>query len=250
MPEWSAYLILFPAGLLAGALNVVAGGGSFLTLPLLIFLGLPPTVANGTNRVAVLLQNAGASWSFHRYRILNWRWAMAAAVPATMGAGLGTWAAVTVGDETFRKTLAFVMVAITLGTLLAPVRPGRAGSSRDFHPASPALVLGFFGVGLYGGFVQAGVGFLALAVTTMGGLDLVQGNTIKVFCILLFTTLSLVIFAWQGMVDWPLGLTLAVGSSLGGLAGARLTALKGHRWIRVVVTVTVILFAVRLWITS
>jgi uncharacterized membrane protein YfcA len=108
-------------------------------------------------------------------------------------------------------------------------------------------MLGFFAVGVYGGFVQAGVGFLVLAVTTMAGLDLVQGNALKVFCILAFTVLSLGIFAWQGLVHWPLGLTLAAGNTLGGIAGARLTVLKGHRWIRRVVTVTVVIFAIRLW---
>ncbi|MFQ5789070.1 MAG: sulfite exporter TauE/SafE family protein [Acidobacteriota bacterium] len=250
MTEWAAYVILFPAGFVAGALNVVAGGGSFLTLPLLIFLGLPPTVANGTNRVAILFQSTGAAWSFHRYRLMDWQWAIGAAVPATLGAAIGTGAAIAVGDEAFRKILAFLMVAVTLWTLTSPVK------SRSADPAAPppspgrGAVLGFFAVGIYGGFVQAGVGFFALAVTTMAGLDLVRGNTIKVFCILVFTVLSLTIFAWQGMVDWLLGLTLAVGTTLGGLFGARLAALKGHRWIRVVVTITVILFAIRLGLGS
>jgi uncharacterized membrane protein YfcA len=110
-----------------------------------------------------------------------------------------------------------------------------------------AILLGFFAVGVYGGFVQAGVGFLILAVTTLAGLDLVQGNVLKVFCVLAFTVLSLSIFAWKGLVHWPLGLTLAAGNTTGALLGARLTVLKGHRWIRRVVTITVILFALRLW---
>ncbi len=95
--------------------------------------------------------------------------------------------------------------------------------------------------------MQAGVGFLVLAVTTLAGLDLVQGNVLKVFCVLAFTVVSLSIFAWKGLVHWPLGLTLAAGNTIGGLIGARLTVLKGHRWIRRVVTVTVIVFALRLW---
>jgi uncharacterized membrane protein YfcA len=247
MLEWSTYLILFPVGFVAGALNVVAGGGSFLTLPVLIFLGLPPTIANGTNRVAILFQNVGAAWSFHNYKLMNWRWAFIAAVPAVVGAGLGTAAAVAVGDEAFRKVLAFLMIAVTLWTLLSPVS-FRAGSS-ELKPnlARLSVIVGFFAVGVYGGFVQAGVGFFTLAVTTLAGLNLVQGNTIKVFCVFAFTVLSLSIFAWQGMVHWPLGLTLAVGNTLGGLLGTRLTVLKGHKWIRGVVTVTVIIFAIRVW---
>jgi len=250
MHEWVTTLILFPAGLLAGTLNVIAGGGSFLTLPVLIFLGLSPTVANGTNRVAILFQSAAASWSFERYRLLNWRWALTAAVPATFGAGLGTVAAITIGDEVFKKILALLMVGVTLWTLLNPVL-SRDPSSRKRH-SSPGLgyALGFFVVGIYGGFVQAGVGFLSLAVTSLAGLDLVRGNTVKVFCILIFTILSLGIFAWEGMIHWRVGLTLAVGNSLGGIVGARLTVLKGHSWIRAVVTVTIFVFAIRIWLDS
>jgi len=247
MPDWIIYLILFPAGFVAGILNVVAGGGSFLTLPVLIFLGLPPTVANGTNRVAILFQNVGAVSSFHHHKMMNWRRAVSAAIPAVLGAGLGTAAAVVVGDEAFRKILAFLMVAVTLWTLLNPISVREEESDRSQGMKRWALVFGFFVVGVYGGFVQAGVGFLVLAVTTLAGLDLVQGNVLKVFCVLGFTVVSLSIFAWKGLVHWPLGLTLAAGNTIGGLVGARLTVLKGHRWIRRVVTVTVILFALRLW---
>ena len=125
MPEWLGWAALFATGVAAGALNVVAGGGSFLTLPVLIFLGLPATVANATNRVGILTQNVGAVWGFHRYGVLAWRWALAAAAPAMVGAVLGTWAALEVSDEAFRKLLAFLMVAITLWSLLD--RSGRRG---------------------------------------------------------------------------------------------------------------------------
>ena len=107
--------------------------------------------------------------------------------------------------------------------------------------------LAFFAVGIYGGFVQAGVGFFILAVTSAVGLNLVRGNAVKVLTVLCFTALSLALFAWQGKVDWLMGLTLAAGTIIGGLVGARLTVLKGHRWVRGVVTVTIILFALKLW---
>jgi len=107
MEHWSSYFLLFGVGSVAGVLNVVAGGGSFLTLPVLIFLGLPPTVANGTNRVAVALQNVGAVWSFRRHGMIDWGSLLWAAVPATFGAILGTWAALWVGDELFQKILVF-----------------------------------------------------------------------------------------------------------------------------------------------
>ena len=254
MPEWLEWTALFASGVAAGALNVVAGGGSFLTLPVLIFLGLPATVANATNRVGILTQNIGAVWGFHRYRVLAWRWVLAAAAPAVVGSVLGTWAALEVSDEAFRKLLALLMVAITLWSLLD--RSGRRMHEvfgPGDHPPRPTgrrlavLVAGFFVVGIYGGFVQAGVGFLILAVTSFAGLDLVRGNALKVTTALLFTIVSLAIFASQGKVEWLPGAVLGAGNLAGGLAGVRLTVLKGHAWVKGVVTVTVIAFAILLW---
>ena len=251
MGDLSGYLLLFCVGCLAGALNVIAGGGSFLTLPVLIFLGLPPTVANGTNRVGIALQNMGAVWSFHRHGVLQWRYLLWAALPATGGAVLGTWIALWVSDQLFQKILAFLMVALTLWTLWDPLKAQHTPAGDSGKPPLKAILgVGFFLAGVYGGFVQAGVGFLILAATSLAGLDLVRGNAVKVLSVLCFTVVSLGIFAWQGRVHWGIGLTLAAGTLLGGLVGVHFTVLKGHRWIKGVVTVTILLFAVKLWLTG
>jgi uncharacterized membrane protein YfcA len=238
-----AYVLLVAAGVVASILNVVAGGGSFLTLPILIFLGLPSVVANGTNRVGVLMQNVSAIWGFHSAGVLDWRWALTASVPALVGSAVGTWAALYVGDELFRRILAIVMVVITVTTLFAPdPRADTARSSRSW-----AVAAGFLLVGIYGGFLQAGVGFLVLAITTWSGMDLVRGNAIKVVSVMLLTILSLAIFAMNGSIHWPMGIALAVGNTLGALIGVRLAVTKGHRWLKGVVTATIIVFAIRLW---
>ena len=101
-------------------------------------------------------------------------------------------------------------------------------------------------MGAYGGFIQAGVGFIILAVTSAGGLNLIRGNALKVTLILGFTPVALAVFAWTGKVDWAMGFALAGGYFLGALAGVRLQILKGHKWVRRVVTLTIIAFAVRL----
>lgn len=238
--------LLFAAGLVAGTLNVLAGGGSFLTLPILIFLGLPPTVANGTNRVGILLQNAGAVWSFDRHGVLERDALLRVSVPAVAGAAFGTWAALEVGDDALQRILAILMVLMSLVSIWNP-RP-RADAGAGGRGRALLTAVAFFGVGIYGGFIQAGVGFLILGATSLAGRDLVRGNAIKVFTVLCFTTLSLAIFAWQGMVDWRMGLALGVGNLVGGLLGVRLTVLKGHAWLRGVVTVAVIGFAVKLWL--
>ena len=244
MDDAAAYALLIAAGIVASIVNVLAGGGSFLTLPILIFLGLPSVVANATNRVGVLMQNVSAVWGFHSAGVLDWRWALIASVPAVIGSAIGTWAALYVGDELFRRILAIVMVVITLATLFAPdPRPDLAArSSRSW-----VVVVGFFLVGVYGGFLQAGVGFLVLAITTWSGLDLVRGTAIKIVAVLLVTVLALAIFAINGTIHWPMGIALAVGNTIGGLIGVRLAVAKGHRWLKGVVTVTIIAFAIRLW---
>ncbi len=239
---------IFGIGLVAGLINVLAGGGSFLTLPVLILAGLPASAANATNRVGILVQNLGAVWGFHRYRVVDWASLRWAAIPATAGSLLGVWLALVIPDALFQRLLAFLMVGVTLFLLWEP-KPVEEGSAalvcRRF-----LMLPAFVGVGIYGGFVQAGVGFLILAATSAVGMDLVRGNAVKVLCILVFTAVSLPAFAWSGLIWWFPGMVLAAGNVLGGLLGVRLTVLKGHRWIKVVVTVAILVFAVKLWISG
>ena len=236
-----SHLLLFAVGCIAGTLNVLAGGGSFLTLPVLLFLGLPAPLANGTNRVAILSQNVGAVWSFRRQGYFDRGALLWAALPATAGAILGAWLALDVGEIAFRRLLAVLMVVLSVVSLWSP--RWQAGDRRPRWAP-----LAFLAVGVYGGFIQAGVGFLVLAATTAAGLDLVRGNSVKVLSVLCWTAAALAVFAANGSVDWRLGAALAAGTLVGGVAGARLTVLRGHRWVKVVVTVTAILFAIGLWL--
>lgn len=255
VPPTLHLLLLLGAGFVAGTLNVVAGGGSFLTLPALIFLGLPPTAANASNRVAVLLQNVGAVWTFDRGGHLDRRALVAAAIPSTLGAAVGTALALVISGELFQRLLAVLMVVVSLwslwsarpGAAAAPRAPAMAGTPAAGTTRRALLAAAWFVVGVYGGFVQAGVGFLILAVTSAAGFDLVRGNALKVAATLCFTVLSLALFAAQGEVRWLPGLVLGVGSLLGGFAGAHLAVRKGDRWIRGVVTATILVFAVKLW---
>jgi uncharacterized membrane protein YfcA len=240
---------LFAAGFIAAVINVIAAGGSFLTLPLLLFLGIPATVANGTNRVGVLAQNVSAVVGFHRHRMLPLKWSLSVSVPALAGAALGVWAALNTPEIAFRRIVSIVMLVMTLGTLLHKSLRG-APRSEPQNPWHWRLVVGFFFMGVYGGYLQAGVGFLALALTTLAGLDLVRGNAVKVFTVMLLTVLSLSVFAGTGNVDWRAGVALGLGNVLGGIVGVRVAVLQGHKWLEHVVTVTVVFFAVLLWLSD
>lgn len=236
---------LFAVGVVSGALNVVAGGGSFLTLPALLFFGLPAAEANGTNRVGVLAQNLAGVWGFHRSSAMRWQWGLAVSVPALIGAGLGAWWALQMTDLGFRRLLSVAMLVMTLWTLRrapTPVADHAVGS-----PWHPGTMLAFFLIGVYGGLIQAGVGFAILAATSAAGMNLVKGNGVKLLTVLLLTILSLAIFAASGVVQWSYGLALGAGNVVGALVGVRLAVRQGHGWIQNVVTATVVIFAILLW---
>jgi hypothetical protein len=241
-------VLLFLVGLVAGVVNAIAGGGSFLTLPMMIFLGLPPTVANGTNRLAILTNSIGALRSFQKKGLVQGPWLRFAIPPALVGAGLGSWAAVVIGDVAFRRVLAGTMVAVAVWSIWH----GRSTPGADGEKEIPAgwgrlfFLGGFFLVGAYGGFIQAGVGFLILGMTSAAGLDLIRGNALKMALVLAFTPLALLVFSAGGKVDWIMAAWLACGNYLGGIAGVHLQVLKGQAWVRNFVTAMIVIFAVRL----
>lgn len=240
-------LMLAAAGFVAGTINSIAGGGSLLTLPLLIFVGLPPTVANASNRIAVFIAGIGATMSFHKRRLIPFEWVRFGLPPALVGVVLGTWGATVIGDVAFERVLAFVLV-IGAGWMIW--RPSEV--PEGLEAALPEggrrwlVALAFFGLGCYSGFIQAGVGFLFLALLSSQGLDLVRANAVKVPLILVFTLLAVVLFQINGLLDWRAGLSLAAGQFFGAKLGVHLQVLKGQAWVRNVLTVAIIVFAIRL----
>ena len=235
-------------GGVAGFLNVTAGGGSLLTLPFLIFLGLPPAVANGTNRIAILVQNIFAVARFHQFKVIPKGMILIAAVPAVAGAILGAKVAVDIDELLFKKILAAVIVfAIALMFLRPPAIYSKIFSN---HTPFTKLIIAvlFFGVGVYGGFIQAGIGFLLIAVLTAIGYDLVKTNALKVLIVLCFTPFALFVFIAHGQVDFFRGSVLAIGNAAGAWLGTRVVVEKGHNFIRWIVMVTALAFAVKLFL--
>jgi len=245
MVEWKLVL-LFAVGLATGFINILAGGGSLITLPLLIFLGLPGTVANGTNRVAILLQNIVAIAGFHQKRVFPWRPSLIALPPALVGTIIGANLAVRIPDEVFKPLLAAIMVGVILLIWLDPARRWQTHASMSPFVRNALFAPGFFGIGLYGGFIQAGVGFLVISVLVLFGFDLVESNAIKVLVIFLFTIAALAIFIAHRQVDFTYGMALGLGNAGGGFVGTRVAVRQGHRWLRGFVIVMVMIFALKL----
>lgn len=238
--------LLVGVGLFAGTLNTVAGGGSLVTLPALILLGLPPAVANASNRLGILVQSAVATRGLLRSSAPP-PGLLGRAIAASAGAGLGAALALTLDPVTFRVVIAAVMVGMLGVLLLDPKRFLEPGPPR--HPGW--VLLGFFLAGAYGGFLQAGVGILLLAVgTLLAGEDVARANTTKNLLVLVFTIPALAVFAARGVVDWAAGGYLAVGSAAGGWLGARLVRTRGARFVRAVLVVVVAAGALRLAFAS
>lgn len=240
--------LLAGVGLVAGILNILAGGGSLLTLPILIFLGLPAATANGTNRVAIFCQNVFAMNSFRKRGVFPLKLALICTIPALVGSYYGANLAINIDDQLFKKILAFIMIGVMVFTALDPVKKLQITEGKLSTGRLILLLITFFGVGVYGGFVQAGVGFIIIAGLLLQGLDLVRINAIKVIVVFAFTIVALTVFIVHDQVDFGLGLALAAGNSFGGIIGTRLAVDKGHDWLKKVVTVTVLIFAVKLLI--
>lgn len=244
---WQAPLLAL-VGSVAGFLNVLAGGGSLLTLPVLIFLGLPAATANGTNRVAVFIQNISAISGFRRQGVFPWRISLLCTLPALAGAWIGANLAVDIDDQMFKRLLAVIMIGVLIFTAWDPMKRIWVEKMHLTPLRTAALLVSFFVVGIYGGFVQAGVGFLIITALLAHGLDLVRINAIKVIVIFFFTMVALAVFVAHDQVDWTLGLVLAVGNASGAWIGSHMAVKKGHDWIKRLVSITVVVFALKLLI--
>lgn len=240
-------VLLFGTGIAAGFLNTVAAGGSLLSLPMLIFLTSDPILANGTNRVAIFFQNVSAITGFRRKGISNFRYGILLAVPAVIGAGIGAKIAIGTDAALFQFILAIVMLVMLALTLLNPTARLRDKIEPNGTGSKIIAMAAFFFIGIYGGFIQAGVGLLIItALRLLTGMDLVRTNAIKVLVIFFYTILALGIFIMEKQVDWALGATLAIGNATGAWIGSHWAVEKGDKWIKVVLVVAVIVFSVNL----
>ena len=230
--------LLIAGGFVCGIMNALAGGGSFVTLPLLLLLGLPPQIANATNRVAILLQCAAGTATYHAHHVLPWRHVPCLAVPMILGAVPGAWLASHMDESIFRKAAALLFAVMAMTVFVDPKRWDRPAGAGRIRPYLYPL---FFLLGVYGGFLQAGIGVLLISTFVLaGGYDVVRGNALKFALAFLFTAAALLTFTAAGQVRWLTGLALAVGTIAGGIVGARLVIAKGSRWVRVLVVVAAV----------
>lgn len=245
MDPWHA-LLLVGVGVVAGFLNVMAGGGSLLIMPVLALTGLPGPAANGTTRIAILAQNLSATAGFRRQGFSDVRLSLSLAACAVPGAALGAWFGTKLEGVWFNRVLAAVMIGVMI--LMATQR--KPANTTSPSPTPGRLLAGhllMIVAGVYGGFIQAGVGFILMAILhRVVGLDLVRVNMHKVFIVGVYTIVAVAVFAARGHVWWLTGLVLAAGMAAGGWAGTVFAVRRGERAIRVVLYLTLTALAVKL----
>lgn len=245
---WYVYVLAILAGILAGVINTLAGSGSLVTLPMLVFLGLPASAANATNRVGVAVQNVVGILTFQRSGTLNTAGSAWLVVPSVLGALVGARIAVNLNERVMNLAIGTIMVIMLVVILLKPARWLREQS--ELRPGRPSpWVLGlFFIIGIYGGFIQAGVGVFLLSAMVLGvGYSLNHANVVKLIIVLFSTLFALVIFVLNDQVHWGLGALMAVGQSIGAWAAARFaTRYPGANvWIRRLLIAVVVISILR-----
>jgi hypothetical protein len=234
-------------GFVAGFVNTLAGSGSLITLPLLILLGLPANVANGTNRVGVLLQNVVAVGAFRRHGALPMAGTWKLVAVSVAGAVLGAELAVDLDEALLRRAIGALMLVMLGVMLLGPERWIAEHATRR-EPRLLVELPVFFAIGVYGGFIQAGVGIFLLAGLVLGaGFNLVGANAVKNLIVLVFTGAALVVFVVNEQVQWTLGLLLGAGQMAGAWVAVRMAVTRGAEFVRLVVIVIVVLSAIALF---
>ncbi len=243
---WVHIVLILVAGFVCGIINTLAGGGSFLTLAALDLVGLPGNVANGTNRLAILFQNISAVAGFRSKGASNFRTSLHFAIPALFGAILGAYLIIDLPEVVFQRVLGIAML-IMLAILVLNPQKWLNGHEVRMTPGRRVLIyIVFFFVGIYGGAIQAGIGFLMIASLVLtAGVNLINANMHKVFIGAVYTVFALATFALRGQVHWWLGIVLAIGNGAGAWFSSRLAVEKGQGMVRVVLGVALVVLAAR-----
>ena len=241
------YILVVLVGAVAGFINTLAGSGSLLTLPVLIFLGLPANVANGTNRIGILMQSIAAIGGFKQKKVFDWSEGIWLTIPAAVGAFIGSMVAVDIDELLMNRIIGVLLVFMFVLLLVKPERWLNPSASSSGTRLTPLRFVIFVAIGFYGGFIQAGVGYFLLAGLVLGaGIDLVKANAIKVLITFVFTLLALGVFIYNKQVNYSIGITMGIGNMLGAWIATHVAVKRGAVFIRWFLLICVITFALKL----
>jgi len=231
--SWFEIISLTISGLLAGFVNTLAGGGSIVSFSVLIMLGLPPAVANGTNRINVLIQTITATSSFKHQKVLDTRKALWLGIPAMLGSIAGAWIAADINQIIFERAVGVILLLMLVFILYNPDAWVKGRKDLVEAKVNWKQIVIFFLIGVYGGFIQIGVGYFLLAgIVLSAGYELVKANAIKVLIVLLYTPFALLVFLINDQIHWAYGLMMTFGTVAGSYLAARMAVKKGAKFVQ------------------
>ena len=242
------YPFLVLLGFVVSIINTMAGGASIITLPILIFLGLPSNVANGTNRIGLMMTAFSANMGFKSKGISTFPFSAYTGMFALIGSVIGAHIAVEINDETFNRILSIIMILVITIIIFKPRIINKNLSVRLTGKHLKISCIVFFFIGLYGGFINAGIGFvIMLFLHYYNRLNLIRVNATKVVVVLVYTIGAFLTFFFNGLVDLPYGLCLGLGTLIGGWNASRFSVEKGEGVIKIFLVISALIIAFKLW---
>lgn len=240
--SWFEAVILILSGVLVGFVNTLAGGGTIITISLLIFLGLPATVANGTNRIAIMLQTTVAVLSFKKQKILDTKKGLVFCIPSVIGSVAGSLTAANLNENIIEKVIAAVMFVMLFFIVYKPEKWVKSKQHLIDKPIKWYDHLAYLIIGFYGGFIHIGVGFFMIAaLVLLSGYDLLRANALKNFLVMVYAPFSLVVFVIFGQVNWEYGLILSIGNVMGAFIASKFVMNWGANFVRYVIIVVILI---------
>jgi len=239
--SWIEITVLIFSGLAVGFINTLAGGGSVISLSVLMLMGLPAPVANGTNRIAITIQTLTAATVFRRKKVLDLRKGSILGIPSAIGSILGAYIAVDINEVIFERAFAIIMLVMLIFVFFNPDKYIYGKQHLVDKKVTPLQVIIFFILGIYGGFVHVGIGYFLLAALVLNaGYDLVRANAVKVLIVLMYVPVSFLVFMYYSDINWTYGLIMMIGSVTGAFIASNLAVKKGIvfvKWTVVVITI-------------
>lgn len=241
-------ILLIVSGIVVGFINTLAGGGTVISISLFMFLGLPPVVANGTNRIPIIFQNLTAVFLFQKKKLIDWSKGIKLSIPIILGNISGSLLANFLPGKLFSYVFAIIVLFFGLSMIFDPNRWIHENKELQIKPVTFIQYLTYFFLGIYGGFAHVGIGYMFLGMLVIvSGYDLLKANVLKIVFVMFSVPFSLMVFASQSHVDWGAGLIHAIGNIIGASIGVRFAIKKNINFIRYIVLSLVILVILQLF---
>ncbi len=233
-------IALITSGLFVGFINTLAGGGTIISLTVLMLLGLPPSVANGTNRVAIILQNLTSVANFRKKKYLDTKKGLQLGIPTVIGSIVGVFIVIKLDEQIIQYCFGAIMVVMLFFLIYKPDQWLKGKEELLNKPITWKIYVLMFFIGIYGGVIHVGIGYFILFALIFGmGFDLVKGNAMKNLLVLMYVPFTLIIFVLNDQVRWDYGLTHAIGNIIGAYVASKWAMEWGAKFVRYLMMVII-----------